>query len=136
MAQKSKQLTTREFSEQTGLSVSTVTQMIRQGKIEAVKSGGRWYIAAAQLDNPAVRNAAGPKTGGAKKKSTAAAAGAADRLSVSDFAGRTYLTEAGVVQYLRQGRLQGGQDESGQWWVDSANLEHPAMQHLLRPDAS
>lgn len=139
MAKKPKKMTTREFSRLSGLSMSAVTQMIRQGEIQAVKAAGRWQIPEDQLRAPAVQAAAGKKPAGAAKKPSppkkapaASAPKTGDRLSVGDFSARTYLTEHGVVQYLKQGRLQGGQDENGQWWVDAANLQNPSLHHLLR----
>ena len=44
MPQKLSNLTTREFAERTGLSVSTVSQYLRDGKIEGKKESGRWMI--------------------------------------------------------------------------------------------
>lgn len=143
MPKKSKKLTTREFSSQTGIPVSMVTQMIRDGKIKASKISGRWQIPEEQLGNPAVRDPsdAGPaagrtKTSGEKHSAPPAAPPSAQRITVRDFSARTYLTDFGVVQYLKQGRLKGGRDESGQWWVDAASLTDPSLQHLLRPKIS
>ena len=44
----------------------------------------------------------------------------------------TYLTENGVKEWLKQGRLIGLQDESGQWMIESANLEVPDVKRLMR----
>jgi hypothetical protein len=52
--------------------------------------------------------------------------------SVAEFSARTYLTEFGVMDWLKKGRLRGMQDENGQWRVDDANLELPGIKHLLR----
>ena len=37
----------------------------------------------------------------------------------------TYLTELGVGQWLKQGRLTGQQNEKGDWLIDAANLQVP-----------
>jgi len=153
MAKKSKKLSTREFSRLSGLSVSAVTQRIREGKIKAVKSSGRWQIPEDQLETSAGQPTAGTPSAAAAKKSSAtekaakkstatkksAAASSAQpsgRISVGDFSSRTYLTEYGVVQYLKQGRLKGEQDQNGHWWVEASNLQNPELQHLLRPNVS
>jgi hypothetical protein len=44
----------------------------------------------------------------------------------------TYLTEPGVKRWLSEGRLVGGQDAAGQWYVDAASLERPDVRRLLR----
>jgi len=143
MAKKPKKLSTREFSRLSGMSMSTVRQKIRQGKIKAVKSSGNWQIPEDQLEASAVQEAAGASPPGAARKSPAKKKEPAEpdrrspgRFSVGDFSARTYLTEHGVIQYLKQGRLKGAQDENGHWWVDASNLQNPALQHLLRTSAA
>ena len=52
--------------------------------------------------------------------------------SIAEFADMTYLTEYGVMQWLKQGKLKGQQNEKGDWQVDASNLEVPNVKRLLR----
>ena len=147
MAKKQQLLTTSEFAARTGISTSTVSKMIREGKIKAEKMGRKWMIAPDQLKVKAVgdlskgRKKAGGKTSpkadttGDDKKTKPAAdtpAGSEKTYSVAEFAAMTYLTEVGVKQWLEKGRLSGKMDENGQWCVDAANLEAPGFKRLIR----
>ncbi|MEJ2282265.1 MAG: hypothetical protein P8X85_01575 [Desulfobacterales bacterium] len=44
----------------------------------------------------------------------------------------TFLTENGVREWLKKGRLTGRQNESGEWVIDAANLEQPGIKRLVR----
>jgi hypothetical protein len=44
----------------------------------------------------------------------------------------TYLTEKGVRQWLKTGRLSGRAGADGKVRVDAANLDRPELQHLIR----
>jgi excisionase family DNA binding protein len=151
MAQKTDALTTKQFSEITGMPVSTVTRLIRDGRIKAQKKSGRWMISKDQLsatagDAPAVKSSApdrktpaavSPKQdtpAPAAKPPKAAHPGSQTKksLDISEFAALTYLTEYGVTQWLTKGRLTGRQDENGIWQVDASNLDHPHIKRLLR----
>jgi hypothetical protein len=44
----------------------------------------------------------------------------------------TYLTEKGVAEWLKIGRLKGVQAESGEWRVRGRNLQVPDIQRLIR----
>jgi len=44
----------------------------------------------------------------------------------------TYLTEKGVRQWLKAGRLSGRPGADGKVLVDTANLDRPELQHLIR----
>lgn len=107
-------LTTQAFSKLSGLSVSAVTKRLRNGTIQGQKVSGRWRIPKDQLS---------------ALQSDATAAGVC---SVTDFAARTYLTEAGVKKWLSAGRLTGRRDTQGNWQVDLANLDRPEIGHLVR----
>lgn len=151
MAQSSDDLTTKQFSERAGMPVSKVTKLIRDGKIKARKQSGRWLIPKSQLGKLATETSKRPATE-PKKSSSAkplpkpapaspaskpsivepASTGSDRPLTVSDFAAMTYLTEFGVTQWLKTGRLSGRQDENGTWLVDAANLEHPHIKRLRR----
>ena len=80
------------------------------------------------------KKAAAPakKTAAPKKKAAPKAAKAAKSFSVAEFAGMTYLTENGVMDWLRKGLLKGQQDAKGAWQVDASNLEVPNVKRLVR----
>ena len=44
MAKKSEHVSTSEFSKLTGIPVSSVVKLLRQGKIKGVKKAGKWMI--------------------------------------------------------------------------------------------
>jgi hypothetical protein len=52
--------------------------------------------------------------------------------SIAEFADMTYLTEYGVMQWLKQGLLKGRQNEKGDWQVDASNLQVPNVKRLVR----
>jgi hypothetical protein len=52
--------------------------------------------------------------------------------TVAEFAAMTYLTELGVTEWLRLGRLSGRQAAGGEWQVDAANLEVADVKRLVR----
>jgi len=52
--------------------------------------------------------------------------------SVSEFSEMTYLTVNGVNKWLKEGKLNGEKDETGQWRVDAASLKLPNMKSLIR----
>ena len=68
----------------------------------------------------------------AEKKAPAQPTKAAKFFSVAEFAAKTYLTEYGVMQWLKAGKLKGQQDEKGAWQVDAANLEVPNVKRFVR----
>ncbi|MGD9017108.1 MAG: hypothetical protein PVH30_06975 [Desulfobacterales bacterium] len=115
-------LTAKAYSERTGIPVQEVTRRLREGRIKGFKKSGRWVIPVDSSSEPMVREAASPS---------------ADRvpdshLSVAEFSRMTYLTEVGVVQYLKSGRLTGRIDANRQWRVDADNLNNPDIKHLVR----
>ncbi len=52
--------------------------------------------------------------------------------TVAEFVDMTYLTEFGVKEWLKQGRLTGQQAAGGEWTIDAANLELPDVKRLVR----
>ena len=80
------------------------------------------------------KKAAAPvkKTATPKKKARPKSAKATKSFSVAQFADMTYLTENGVMQWLRQGLLKGQQNAQGTWQVDASNLEVPNVKRLVR----
>jgi hypothetical protein len=107
-----------------------------KGAVKAKKTGARAKKAAAPATKVAsqAKKAAAPATKAAapEKKATPKPAKAAKFFSVAEFADMTYLTENGVMQWLKQGLLKGRQDEKGDWQVDTSNLEVPNVKRLVR----
>jgi len=148
MVKQEQLLTTGAFASRAGIPTSSVTKLIREGKIKAEKKSGKWMIAPDQLmaqalkdsarpgkkaAKPARPKAAPPKPAGAAKgKSAKAKPIAGKTYSVAEFAALTYLTEFGVQQWLKQGRISGRQVSGGEWQVDAANLEVPDVKRLVR----
>jgi excisionase family DNA binding protein len=52
--------------------------------------------------------------------------------TISEFAALTYLTEKGVAEWLKIGRIKGIQKENGDWRVLACNLQVPDISRLLR----
>ena len=133
MTENAKTLTTGEFSEITGMSVSTLTRMLRQGRIRGEKRGGKWAIFESEVHNSTVAPAQ-------KESSSSSDFGPIFEAPVSSgktydieaFSQMTYLTEKGVRQWLASGRLSGRLDPGGKGVVEAANLDRPELRHLIR----
>ena len=67
MAKKTEHISTNEFSKLSGLSVSQVSKLLRDGKIKGVKESGKWMISRNQLDSKAVQEMAKNKKGAPSK---------------------------------------------------------------------
>jgi excisionase family DNA binding protein len=52
--------------------------------------------------------------------------------SASEFAAMTYLTEKGVSEWFKSGKLKGVKTESGEWRVLASNLQVPSISRLVR----
>jgi hypothetical protein len=52
--------------------------------------------------------------------------------TIPEFAAMTYLTENGVAEWLKAGRIRGFQNENGEWRVLESTLQIPAISRLLR----
>jgi len=79
------------------------------------------------------RPAAAEKSAAPKKtKPAKAAASTVKAYSLAEFVNMTYLTENGVKAWLKQGRLSGRQNETGEWMIDAANLDAPYVKRLVR----
>jgi phage antirepressor YoqD-like protein len=72
------------------------------------------------------------KAAAPKKKATPKSTNATKSLSIAEFADMTYLTENGVMQWLRQGLLKGQQNAKGDWQIEASNLETPNVKRLVR----
>ena len=144
MATKSQLLTTSEFASRAGIAAAKVSKLIRDGIIKAEKKSGKWMISSGELkavkglskqNKPSPKKKApkaAPKKAAAAKKPAAAKPSAARTIPLADFVNMTYLTETGVRDWLRQGRLKGVQNDSGEWLIDAANLEVPDIKRLVR----
>lgn len=126
-------LTTQAFAEQAGVSASTVSKWLREGKIEGFKQGNKWQVPADQLARVTEAPAgAAPDQPKKDEPDTPATADSGQTYSVEAFAERTYLTVAGVERWLKEGRLKGTKDQGGTWHVDGTNLARSELQHLIR----
>ncbi len=133
MAENEKTLTTGEFSQLTGIAVSTITKMLRQGEIRGEKHGRIWAVSKSELQNAAVVT---------KKDRGKLSAGlgpifdrpsnTGDTYDVETFAQMTYLTEKGIRRWIKNGRLSGSTDAGGKVRVNATNLDRPELQHLVR----
>lgn len=141
MVKKNQPLTASEFAKKAGISASKVTQLIRDGKIKAEKKGNKWMIAPDQLKPEIGKKPSKPLKTETKKKSSApdpqkktvaAKTASGKAFSIGAFSEMTYLTERGILEWLRIGRLKGRQNNAGEWQVDASNLETPDIKRLLR----
>lgn len=122
-------LTTKEFASRSGLAVAQVTKLLREKKIAGEKQSGKWMIPSSELASVG-KPAPAAATPSMKPAPTT---GSATVYSIPEFSAKTYLTEAGVTQWLKQGRLRGTQGPGGEWQIEAASLELPCVKHLLRP---
>lgn len=143
-----KQLSTREFSEMTGISVSAVSRLVREGKIKGVKVSGKWLIDKSEISAKAVKalsiTSSEPVASKAarrvplsqttfdEKAKKYQPAPTGKTYTVSEFSDLTYLTAKGVEEYLKKGRIQGVKDDDGNWRLGHENLKNPGMRHLIR----
>jgi hypothetical protein len=111
-------LSTKEFSSLTGIPVSSVAKMLREGKLKGEKSAGKWMIPASQLSSENME-------GGEKPASETT-------YSIEEFSAMTYLTVHGVAQWLKKGLLVGRIDQEGNLRVSEKNLEIPNIRRLIR----
>ena len=148
MTKQDQFLTTGEFASKAGIPTSSVTKLIRAGKIKAEKKSGKWMISPDQLKAKAVQDSIEPgkktvkstgkkatvsKSAPTKKDQPAKAKTTAGKMyTVAEFAGMTYLTEFGVKEWLKQGRLTGQKADGGEWQIDAANLELSNVKRLVR----
>lgn len=135
MGEKNSVLTTGEFSKLTGIPTSTVAKMVRKGKLVGEKVGGKWMIPRDQLTAGAVQARAAkniPPAVAGQSATAKKSQPSGGYCSIAQFCERTYLTEAGIEQWLKSGRLQGRKGADGHWQVDRQNLDAPHLRHLIR----
>ena len=95
-------------------------------KTKAARPAKKAASVATRPAAPAIKAAA------PEKKAAPKAIKTAKFLSVAEFVNMTYLTEYGVMQWLKQGLLKGQQNDTGDWQIDASNLEVPNVKRLLR----
>lgn len=133
MTENGNTLTTGEFSTMTGIAVSTITQMLRQGKIKGEKRSGKWAIDPSETQSEAILSKKGSGKSWVGLGPIFDAAEADEKTyDVETFAQMTYLTEKGVRRWLAAGRLSGIIDTAGNRRVNASNLDRPEFQHLVR----
>lgn len=131
-------LTTSEYSEISGISITTITKMLRDGKLKGKKINGKWAIDASQMQQPPsiadqAHNKGSQKAPPAIEPATPAkASGGNKTYDVDTFTRMTYLTEKGVRQWVRSGRLSGSVDTQGNVSINADNLDRPEIRHLIR----
>lgn len=126
-----KVISTQEFAKKAGVSASTVSKWIRAGKVEGTKQGGKWMLCEDQLEKVAPLSTSSQKTIKStvdveRKKSNSKG------YTTEEFSNITYLTPFGVERYLKEGKLIGNKNASGQWEVDASNIEKKEFKHLIR----
>lgn len=122
-------LSTKAFSERSGIPMSTLQKRLRNGKLTGTKKNRHWYIPESELaristpPNTPQNNAPKPKQKAGTLPQT---------YSVAEFSALTYLTELGVRNFLKKGRLLGERTEDGSWIVKAESLDLPHLRHLIR----
>jgi hypothetical protein len=160
MTTQIKVMTSGEFAKAAGVSTAGISKLIRDGKLKAKKEGGKWMIPQSQLDSEAVRALKGPakpgkaasargrqalKPAAASPPPSSAPAAAAPpapgkpesrteekTYTIPEFAAMTFLTEKGVAEWVKTGRIKGIQAENGQWRVLERNLQVADISRLVR----
>lgn len=139
MPQSEELLSTQAFAKKAGVSAGTVSKWLRSGKIKGMKQSGKWVIDAAELSAVGGTKSSDPKKQSVAKKTAAKPPAAASKAksnkktyTVEQFSAMTYLTEFGILKWVKQGKLSSTRDESGQPRIDASNLEEPSMKHLIR----
>ncbi len=127
-----KLLTAKEFARLAGVKPGTVTNWLRNGRLEGSKSNGRWMIPADQLNKMGSKASTESQEKMQDTPSGKTQSRETKMYSIAEFAAITYLTELGVERWLKSGRLNGNLDENGTWRVDPSSLQLPHLKHLLR----
>lgn len=122
-------LSTKEFSERSGIPTSTLQKWLRGAKLTGTKKNRRWFIPESEL----MRLSTPSKTPLSDVPNPGNNAGASSRVfSVAEFSAMTYLTELGVRHFLKSGRLLGDRADDGSWTVRAESLKLPHLKHLIR----
>jgi excisionase family DNA binding protein len=132
-------LSTKEYAEKAGISATTVAKWLRSGKLKGHKEGSKWWIAADQLPGAPIGEQRPPVSIDNLPMHTAPGQGETPNtpdsertFSIEEFSAMSYLTVFGVQQWLKDGRLKGVKAASGNWRVNSSNLQDPNVSRLIR----
>jgi transposase len=127
-------VSTREFAQKAGVSMSTVAKWLRSGKIEGEKKNGKWWVSPDQLAkvSQSSRKTSDTTPEAQPDASTPRKKKPHQGFTIEEFSAMTFLTEFGVRKFLREGRLVGAVDGAGNPGVDAANLEDPLIKRLMR----
>jgi hypothetical protein len=107
--------------------------MLREGKLRGEKRGGKWAVFASELENGGGENKQPDAKAPVSQAPTSTnPPSSAKTYDIETFSRLTYLTENGVRQWLRDGRLTGSTDSGGNMNVDASNLERADFKHLVR----
>jgi len=103
-------------------------------KKKTTKPAPKKAAAAKKSASPKKAKPAAPKKSAPPKKAKPAKAktSAAKTIPLAEFVNMTYLTENGVKAWLKQGRLSGRQNKTGEWMIDAANLDASDVKRLVR----
>lgn len=133
MTEKETTLTTSEYSKKTGLATSTVARMVREGKLRGEKRGGKWAIFTSEFEKDSVENRQPDAKAPARPAPTPGNPPSSSKTyDIETFCRLTYLTENGVRQWVKDGRLTGSIDSGGNMTVDASNLERADFRRLVR----
>lgn len=132
MAATHDRVSTRQFAEKAGVSTSTVSKWLRSGKISGRKKSGRWVISISELAKLDSEKSTQAKSEAIASPVTAPASGKGHVYTIAQFSEMTYLTEYGVLKWLREGKLNGAVDANGEKGVDATSLENPFVSRLVR----
>ena len=122
MTLQKKYLTTKEYSSISGIPVSSLRRLLREGKLEAIKSSGKWMVPESQLQSKDIQ----------ETEKSAEIEPVKKTYSVEEFAEMTFLTPFGVEQWLKKGLLLGISDPERGLRVDAESLEIPNVKRLVR----
>lgn len=136
MPDPNKFLSTQEFAKQAGVSPSTISKWLRSNKINGHKQGRKWMIPVdeiAKISQSKPSKATKQPTAEPQETNPSPKTKTGDKTySIEEFSAMTYLTEYGVKKWLKEGRLIGCVDGSGNPMVDAQSLESANVQRLLR----
>ena len=132
MATQTQSMTAGEFAKAAGVSAARISKLIRDGKLKATKEGARWMISQNQLDAKVVRELKRTSKPAPAVQAVPETRPAEKTYTIAEFAAITYLTEKGVAEWLKTGRIKGIQKETGEWRVLASNFLEPDISRLVR----
>jgi predicted site-specific integrase-resolvase len=132
MATQTQSMTAGEFAKAAGVSAARISKLIRDGKLKATKEGARWMISQNQLDAKVVRELKRTSKPAPAVQAVPETRPAEKTYTIAEFAAMTYLTEKGVAEWLKTGRIKGIQKETGEWRVLASNFLEPDISRLVR----